>query len=180
MYPIFLKNSDGIYMAEYNDSEIIVRMNVYIMLALMVKDISIADNYFPFAIADVEQELKSSLHYNNAAMYYLTLAKLQRHTSYFKKERVDELALQIRAYIKQLEGADSFANITALYLSLLFIGKLTPADEQDYLAVIKNSNFEKATFKICVGNKKFKEYHEYCSVEFTMAMAVRLLGAIKQ
>ena len=180
MYPIFLKNSDGLYMAEYNDSEIIVRMNVYIMLALMGKDISIADNYFPFAIADVQQELKSSLHYNNAAMYYLTLAKFQRHTSYFKQERVDKMALQIRAYIKQLEGADSFANITALYLSLLFIGKLTPADEQDYLAVIKNSNFENATFKICVGNKKFKEYHEYCSVEFTMAMAVRLLGAIKQ
>ncbi len=179
MYPIFFKNSDGLYMAEYNDSEIIVRMNVYIMLAIMGKDVSVADNYFPFAIEDVERELQSSLHYNNAAMYYLTLAKFQRHTSYFKQERVDELALQIRAYIKQLEDGGSFANETALYLSLLFIGKLTAADEQNYLSLFQNSNSENAPFKICVGNKKFKEYHEYCSVDFKMAMAVKLLDAIK-
>jgi hypothetical protein len=180
MYPIFLKNSDGLYMAEYNDSEIIVRMNIYIMQSLMGKDVSVADTYFPFAIADVERELQSSLHYNNAAMYYLTLAKFQRHTSYFKKERVDELALQIRANIKQLEGADSYANVNALYLSLLFIEKLTLDDEQNYLAVVKNSNFENAHFKICVGNKKFKEYHEYCSADFTIAMVIRLLDAINK
>ena len=165
-------------MAEYNDTEIIVRMNVYIMMALMDEEMAVAEKHFPFSLADVETELQSSLHYNNPAMYYLTLAKFQKHSHYFNEEKINELTNGIRNGIEQL--ANNFADVTALYLSLAFIKKLTTVDADKFLSLAKNEPGKNHSFRICVGNKKFKDYHEYCSPDFSVAMQICLINEIEK
>jgi hypothetical protein len=178
-YRVFLTNNDGLVMAEYNDSEIIVRMNVYIMLALMGDVKHITDKSFPVQLEEINKELSSSLHYNNVAMYYLTLSKFQKHTSFFGEHDLIKLSTAMRAYLKTAESTNNVPDTIALYLSLAYIGKLNFDDANNFLRKATDINWQHAgAFKVCIGNKKFKDYHEYCSYEFTIAMAVSFLNII--
>ncbi len=177
-YRVFLKNANKLKMAEFDDSEIIVRMNVYIMMAINGYTTEIAEKEIPFNNEDIKKELSSSLHYDNAAMYYLTLAKFQKHSCFFNTTKCDQLAEEIR---KQITSVDlrvnrEIANSFSLYLSLSLINKLTPNDGVDIIKILKSTNLEDALFEVCVGNKKFDSYHTYTSVDFTLSCAIRLLN----
>ncbi len=177
-YSVFTKNSSNPVMAEYNDTEIIVRMNVYLMLAIKGEKVQIADKQFPFLPEDVKGELQTSLHYQNGAMYYLTLAKLQKHLKIFDDKRINELSKGMRIYLKEQITDDGISNVIAMFLSLAFIGELNLSSIGDLSAMIETGNVSEKNFKICVGNKKFEDYHEYFSSDFTMALAIRLLNEI--
>lgn len=178
-YRIFLKNKHGLAMAEYNDSEIIVRMNVYIMLAIMGNKARIVDTYFPFEPDAVAAELAKSLHYQNIAMYYITLTKLQKHTAIFSEEALTRLADAMRSFLRSAEHNNDISRMIATYFSLAQIHMLSSADIkkcENLFAEVDWSSID--AFKVCVGNKKYRDYHEYGSSDFTCAMALNLLAAI--
>lgn len=179
-YPIFLRNENNLKMAEYNDSEIIVRLNIYIMMAMLGAKINIPEKYFPFKIEDVRKELISSLHYDNVAMYYLTLAKFQKHSDYFDKNKTDELEFELRKNIASTDVSinNSLANSLAMYLSLSMINRLKLSDV-DIIKKIESASWEDTVFDVCVGNKKFTTYHVYSSVDFSLSSAIKLVSIIQ-
>ena len=180
-YRIFLKNANNLKMAEFDDSEIIVRMNVYIMMAINGYTAPIIEENFPFKYDDVKKELTNSLHYNNPSMYYLTIAKFQKHSNFLNTEQLEYLAEEIRENISSDVSIlnRNIANLSVLYLSLGLLDKLNLNDAVDFIKKFQSATIEDSHFEVCVGNKKFNNYHTYTSGDFTIAVIIRLLDTFQ-
>lgn len=179
-YAIFLKNKEGLKMADRFDTEAIVRINVYTFLSLLNKKYKINEN-FPIQIKDVSLEIENSLHYMNISMYYLVLCRLQSINPILNKIEEDKLKIELKQIITQEKEKNGLsANFIALLLALSFLNLNEAKRYNDEINLfINQQKWDNEKYYICVGNKKFDNYHQYFSPAFTLALLIRLIYNIE-
>lgn len=178
---IFLKKENGHRMAEIKDTDIIVQLNIHSYLSLLSSEHSI-NKKFPIEIKTVQKEIKRSLHYMNASVYYYSLCRLHSIKSFLSNQEKKQLIKELQKIITiEYNKNGASPNFIAFVLALSFLSiKLV----SNYLTVIQTyinqQKWKKENYYVCVGNKNYNNYHQYFSPALSIAKLIRLLYNIKR
>lgn len=173
LLPLFLTNAKGRTMAVFRDSEAIVNMNVLTYCAIKGDDVVFS---FPVEPEDVKKDLANSLHYDNIAIYYLSLAKLFKHAG-MKDDGA--LARAIREVLASEMCEEEYSNTWVLLMSLIYVDELNDQDKAsiDKLAAMQDLWVDTG-IDLCVGNKTYPSFHTYWSSDLTHSLAFAVLHHI--
>jgi hypothetical protein len=178
-FRLFMSNRGRPPMARFNDSEAIVHMNVSTFMALNKMGSPSLSQGMPLSDMEVDSELKGSLHYDSACMYYMALARFQRFSRCLNSDEVEALAEGISSLIRR-EAEQSLAERLTLLTSLYYLNKLS----NDYFESIMLAEKEILTaqniaLRVCVGNKNYSDAHAYVSCDITIAMMIVLSSIVR-
>jgi hypothetical protein len=174
-YLIFKKNKDGLTMADYNDSELIVRLNNYTLFEILKQDYTFNENHIPVELEEVRNELACSLHYMNETVYFYTISRYHYYSKKLSEVQVNKLIESIQALINLLRlKGEKLADILLLYVCLVMLDEIETFYDEIHQFIV-NNKFDECSIMVCVGNKKFDNYHQYFSFAFTYAAIVFLV-----
>jgi hypothetical protein len=164
-------------MAEYNDSELIVRLNVYTLLEMLNVDYNLKEKKIPIEPYEVHSALNHSLHYINESMYYFALSAFLKYLNSEKEVWVKSLIESLSFVIQEKYAANTTEKSLNILLLLNSLHNLRPLNSEEIntlkTLVNSHSNFEEPIM-ICVGNKNFKNYHQYYTPAFNYALLLSL------
>lgn len=176
-YLVFVFKQNGHNMAEYNDSELIVRLNVYTLLEMLDTDYSLNEEKIPVEHNEVAEVVDESLHYMNEAMYYYALSTFVKYTDKVEvtfKKRLQETLGNLILEMQSKREDDFSSNVLLLLNSIHNLRKLNSSEIKVLEKFIIDENRKEEKIMICVGNKKFENYHQYYAPAFNYALMLRL------
>lgn len=180
--PIFQNNSRSIPMASYQDSELSVRLNVcsYLRLCGHEKSPFSRDNY-DFTPDALKDELDRSLHYHHLPMLYFGIATYLGLAPRLEMHKVDALERGIRSFMSLNRGKGELTSSdwVCLYLSLALTKRFSAMDLQTTKLALTGWYDSLEPLELCVGNKRYPDYHTYVSVELPIAMMLRLIAEMQ-
>lgn len=176
-YLVFLARQNGQNMAEYNDSELTVRLNIYTLFEMLNTPYQLNEVNIPTQPNEVMELLDESLHYMNPSIYYYALSNFCKYSNKVDSQKlIVDLSGMIKEYDEIYQGNSS--DICLLLLSLSNLRSLNSEEVSKFYDNIEKYNNNKSNIMICVGNKKFANYHQYYSPAFSLAVFASLLHKI--
>ena len=174
-YPVFLYKENGVPMASYYDTEIIVRLHVYTYLEMTNHNYHFNEEMLPISVNEIESALSSSLHYFNPSVYCFALARFNHYSKKVKAELAGFEKSILALIEKWMTNPKKAGDVLLLFLSLSYLRSLTDDEMSHVLKKIEEGTWEQTPILYCVGNKKFSNYHQYYSLSINYAVVLRLL-----
>lgn len=174
-YPIFFLRKEGKAMANYKDSELIVRLNVYTLLEMGKARYKVEDKVFPIKHDAVKKQLLDSIHYGNESVYYYHLCRYHFYSKHLDKTQLKQLENELLACVKQWEAIPSKAgDLFLLFLSLSYLRPLNQHELELVTKLYNSKTWKKQPILFCIGNKEYQNYHQYYSIALTYAVILNL------